>query len=280
MATTPRQITAIALLLAKPKLLDRETVQRAADFAFHGAPERPTVTAIADKPLFCVALGPLQLGVVNVPQPYFDDAAVIADQISNVAGRMAAIQHKAWLSVDLIGQSPLAADVVLGLIGQLVAEFCDESALGLMRLPKGPIIGYDFSFIPMLRGRKAAQVFSRGNPDRTVRTPACSEALDRATQEARERWPEYVAAFHARRPGEGFGVKKAFRYEGKVEHMWIEVTSIENETIHGRLANEPKHIPSLKMKDPATAQLGEIEDWLYLRGKEQVGAFQAKVLKK
>ena len=280
MATAPQQITAIALLLAKPKSLDQETVQRAADFAFHGAPQPPTATAIAGKPLFRVALGPLQLGVINVPQPYFKDAGAIANQISNVAGRMAANQHKAWLSVDLIGQSTLAPDVVLGPIGQLLAEFCDESALGLMRLPRGPIIGYDFSFIPMLRGRRAAQVFSRGNPDRTVNAPADSEALRRATQEARERWPEFVAAFQVRRAGEGFAVKKAFRNEGKVEHMWIDVTAIEGETIRGRLANEPKHIPFLKIKDPTTAQLDEVEDWLYMRGKEQVGGFQARALKR
>jgi uncharacterized protein YegJ (DUF2314 family) len=280
MASGPRQITAIALLLAKPKSLDLETVQRAAEFAFHGAPERPTVTAILGKPLFRVALGPLQLGVVNASQPYFKDAAAMADQVSNVAGRMAVVQHAAWLSVDLIGQSTLAPDVVLGLMGQLLAEFCDESVLGLMRLPKGPIVGYDFSFIPMLRGRKAAQVFSRGNPDRTVDAPADSEDLARATQEARKRWPEFVAAFGVRRPGEGFGVKKAFQGEEKVEHMWIEVSAIEGVTIRGRLANEPKHVSSLKIKDPVTAQVDEIEDWLFLRGKEQVGGFQARVLKR
>ena len=55
MATAPQQITAIALLLATPKSLDRETVQRAADFAFHGAPKPPTATAITGKPLFRVA---------------------------------------------------------------------------------------------------------------------------------------------------------------------------------------------------------------------------------
>jgi uncharacterized protein YegJ (DUF2314 family) len=211
--------------------------------------------------------------------PYFKDTAVIADRIPNVAGRIAVLEHSAWLSVDLVGQSPLAADVVIGLIGQLLAEFCDDNVLALMRLPKGPIIGYDFSFIPMLRARRAEQVFARGNPDRIVNAPRGSEALAQAAQEARQRWPEFVAAFRSRRSGEGFAVKKAFQGSGKVEHMWIEVTAIDGQSILGRLANEPKHIPALKMKDPVTVQMDEIEDWFFVRGKEQVGGFQARVLK-
>ena len=65
-----------------------------------------------------------------------------------------------------------------------------------------------------------------------------------AEAEARRRWPEFVAAFARRAPGDTFSVKSAFSDGKQTEWMWIRVESIEpdgegGQRIKGTLASEP-----------------------------------------
>jgi len=221
----------------------------------------------------------MRIAVIKANRPYFKDVAKVANQTADVAGRIAVQRHAAWLSVDLVGTTPLADDVVLGVLGQMAAEFCEERVLGLMRLPRGPIVGYDISFVPMLRNRNAAKVFASGTPDRIIKARAGNPALSAATAEAQRRWPEFVAAFEVRMAGEGFAIKRKFEADGRVEHMWISVSSIENDRVHGQLGNTPNILRSMKLGDRVSATVSEVEDWMYMNGNEQVGGFQAKVLK-
>jgi uncharacterized protein YegJ (DUF2314 family) len=275
----PEEITAIVLLLAYPRTLEQLTLQSAAEFAFAGAPAKPTITPVPGKSAFAITLGPLRIGVISGDRPYFKDSGKIADRIRDVAGRQAVIQHTAWLSFDLIGRPPSDPEKIFNVIGCVAAEFLDDNVLGMMRLPHGPVVGYDISFIPKLRNRKASEIFLKATPDRMVNASANNQALAAAAEEARRRWPEFVRAFSQRRPGEGFAVKKPFKESGKVEHMWVEVHNIQGSVIHGALANEPSMVKSLKLDDVVDLSIDEIEDWIYMRGMEQVGGFQANVLR-
>jgi hypothetical protein len=62
-------------------------------------------------------------------------------------------------------------------------------------------------------------------------------------------------------------VKSAFRGvdaddQERIEHMWIEVVSVQNEKFHGRLSNRPKwlHRPPLKFGDEVVVEPATIED--------------------
>ncbi|MGA2231506.1 MAG: DUF2314 domain-containing protein [Tepidisphaeraceae bacterium] len=280
MAAPKKELISIALLLRKARSLDLQQAQRACDDAFRGAPAPPKVIQMKNHPGFGVILGPMRFAILNVDKPYFSDVAAAADHESNFPARMAIQEHTAWLSVDLVGEPPpVEREKIYGIIGTLIAEFLGDDVLGLIRLPNGPVVGYDFSFIPMLRNRNAAQVFRRGAPDRIIKARDKSEELAAAAAEARRRWPEFVAAYESRRPQQGFAIKKAFNGPEGTEHMWVTVECIAGSTIRGWLSNDPGIIKSLKSGDTVELSAAEIEDWIYTNGKDNVGGFQVKVLK-
>jgi uncharacterized protein YegJ (DUF2314 family) len=281
MSEPNRKITSLVALLRQPRRLELAEVQRAAEFAFREAPESPKVFALKNRPGFGVRLGPLPLVVFSLERPYFKNIAEAADRISVFAAKRAVQAHAAWLSVDVVGEPPeIDQDVLYRMLGKLLAEFLQDDVLGIIRWPDGAIVGYDFSFIPFLREGKTAAVFHRGPPDRIIKAGANNAELTAATADARQRWGEFLAAFTNRRPQQGFGVKKAFTEDGRTEHMWVTVTRIEGSIIHGWLSNTPGMIKSLKARDPVQLSESEVEDWIYSDGKQNVGGFHAKVLKK
>jgi len=281
MSEEKKPIFSIVLLLRQPRQLDLAAVQRAVEFAYRGAPEPPKVVEIKKIPGFGILLGPLRLAVINADRPYFRDIAKAADRTGDMRGKLAIQQHTAWLSVDIAGEPPpMPPETMYKIIGKLIAEFIQDDVLGLIRRPDGPIIGYDFSFIPLLRMGRASEVFQRGAPDRVIKAKANDAELAAATAEARQRWSEFLAAFAKRYPQQGFAVKKAFVEDGRVEHMWVSVVSIEGPIIRGWLSNTPGMVKSLKFGDAVELSDTEVEDWMYTDGKQNVGSFQANVLRK
>jgi uncharacterized protein YegJ (DUF2314 family) len=62
--------------------------------------------------------------------------------------------------------------------------------------------------------------------------------------------------------------------------MWVEVLRIDGAQVQGRLANEPRGVPNLKMGDPDTVSIDELNDWLYIDGRNRFGGFTAAVLRR
>jgi uncharacterized protein len=110
---------------------------------------------------------------------------------------------------------------------------------------------------------------------------ATEEQLRSAVEEARRRWQEFVSAFHARKPVQPFSVKAPFREGDHCEWMWINVHTIEGNSITGELGNAPLHLTGLHEGDDVTARAEEVGDWMYLREDgEPVGGFSADKLLK
>ena len=72
-------------------------------------------------------------------------------------------------------------------------------------------------------------------------------------------------------------IKVPFDAGKKKEYMWVEVLRIDGTQVHGRLANEPRGVPSLKMGDPVTVGIDELNDWLYIDGRNRFGGFTSAV---
>ena len=60
-------------------------------------------------------------------------------------------------------------------------------------------------------------------------------------------------------------VKKTFREEDRTEHMWIEVKEVKNNTLVGRLSNDPYFIDGLKCGDEVVVNLEEILAYLNIK---------------
>ncbi|MCH7861730.1 MAG: DUF2314 domain-containing protein, partial [Proteobacteria bacterium] len=62
------------------------------------------------------------------------------------------------------------------------------------------------------------------------------------------------------------------------EFIWVNVTAIEGDEIHGELGNNPVDLENLKIGDSLRVKLTDLNDWLYTDGDELVGGFTTKVL--
>ena len=98
-----------------------------------------------------------------------------------------------------------------------------------------------------------------------------------AVEESRARWPEFVAAFRAR-DGEMFSVKAPMHGGGNTEFIWIEVESLEDSTIRGKLGNDPVDLGGLKAGHDVRIAVADVNDWVFMRAGKPEGLFTPKVL--
>ena len=63
--------------------------------------------------------------------------------------------------------------------------------------------------------------------------------------------------------------------------MWLSVTTIDGEQVHGMLDNEPTVVTGFKMGQDLHIKVEDMDDWLYLDpDKNSVGGFTIKALEK
>ena len=104
--------------------------------------------------------------------------------------------------------------------------------------------------------------------------------LKAATDEARSRWPEWVAAWNDKKPGRTYAVLVDMRARGSAgEEIWIKVDSFNGRTISGRLMKDPYGAVGKKKGDRVSVEAADVRDWLYEEADGTVtGAFTEKVL--
>lgn len=99
---------------------------------------------------------------------------------------------------------------------------------------------------------------------------------ERGVKEARERWPDFVSAFRARRKGDReFRVKSPFGAEGVLDYAWILVDSINDEEAIGMVMGD------LRIREPRRGEIVTISvmtiiDWAFERDGQIQGAFIAQ----
>lgn len=123
-----------------------------------------------------------------------------------------------------------------------------------------------FSFIDMVSNKSGGK--APGGITNNV-----SAAMQQATDQARRNWPEFVQAFRNARPGDAFLVKSAFSEGGPVEHMWVNVTGMDERSVSGTLDSNPQILRQVKAGAPLRLGLQEIEDWTYISGGQRHGYF-------
>jgi uncharacterized protein YegJ (DUF2314 family) len=55
--------------------------------------------------------------------------------------------------------------------------------------------------------------------------------------------------------------------------MWVEVLSMQNDVMTGRVANEAQETTEVKLGDLVKVRLSEISDWKYNNGRKLVGGY-------
>jgi uncharacterized protein YegJ (DUF2314 family) len=202
----------------------------------------------------------------------------MANAVDVAAARDAILNHKAWLAVDALGDpKQVRPPEAYRHIGKLLAALADDECMAIYDPRSRAITLYDPALREVLGGPEPLSVFGEHWAN-FVRVEREDPRMTAAVEEARRRWPEFVAAFGKRRPDQTFAVKIAFREGEIVEFMWVKVAAIEGEQIRGILDNEPVDVKSVRHGDSVQVKLADLNDWIYVQDGTMIGGFTVKVL--
>jgi uncharacterized protein YegJ (DUF2314 family) len=276
------RLTSLVWLLKEPRKLTQDTVLILARKAL--GEELVDVQELPPNPeapgnMFLVIVKPMHgFGVISAHRPYVDDPAEQAEKINEQRRAAAFASHRAWISVDMMGEGKTAA--AYGVIGRLMAELAGPDCLALYSTQHELMMPWNENLPERLRGPKPLDAVMENEQVPVVNRPDDDPEILAAAKEAHRRWPEFVTAFGSGdKACEGFSVKAPFKTKSdEIEWMWIEVQSIDGDTIRGALANDPVNVPDLQCGSPVEVEKDRIQDWLYLRKDKMVGGFTVNVI--
>jgi uncharacterized protein YegJ (DUF2314 family) len=280
---------AFVWLLDEPRNLDAPTVRRIAeqalDVTITDDPDGDVPTAeagnfvVGEAPSFMLHVGDHMLLVNTFPAPYMEHPERAAEQIDELRLRKAVGEHRAWVSADLLGDYEVdAREEGLRLIGKLAAALADERCLALYLPHADQLLPYDPELPDKLRTPDPMGSLGWAVSP-VVNIDGDHPAMRAAVAEAKQRWPEFVAAFRNPKPGQtNFAVKLPITDGRNTEFIWVAVTSLEGDEILGDLANRPVDLRFMKEGDRVRGRLADLNDWAWLEGQDMVGGFTSKVL--
>jgi uncharacterized protein YegJ (DUF2314 family) len=274
---------AIVLLLKAPRVVTRDDFERACARAFGARPKADEVIVLPpDIGKFVLRQDSYALALIGRDAAYIEDQAGAAEQLRLFQLKQIILQHRAWLSVDLLGAAGRGSDhEQVRAAAKLAAAFLDSDCLGIYCVSTREFNVISEETAAILRGPRPLDAFKYKNPDTIITVDNGDAELEQATAEARRRWPEFTQAFRNKRPMQGFAVKAPLAASrGGQEHTWIEVERFDDQRIWGILANEPRDLPGLKIGDPVSVRLSDMEDWIYQNGNVMAGGFSIAILEK
>jgi uncharacterized protein YegJ (DUF2314 family) len=202
-------------------------------------------------------------------RPYFDDSEAAAAQLADLRLSRAVADHGAWLAVDALIDDPENAEesrTAYAAIGKLLSELVDDDCLGLYFPQVGELYPYDSDMQSGLKSGDPLAAVRAFQPPPLLMVDDDDETVRAAVQEARRRWPEFVAAFEQRGSGERFAVKAPVSRGAQTEFIWLTVTAVEGDLIYGELANAPLALAGLSLGDRVTVAVEQLNDWLVVLG--------------
>lgn len=219
--------------------------------------------------------------VHNFAMPYMEDPAGFAQSIADERLHSAITKHSAWISVDAMGDFKDATSKAQAYrdIAKMIAQLAGADCLAIYCPELERCNEYDEIILETLRSGDPLGLFEEPTFAPVISVYGEDPRMIRAVAEARRRWPEFVAAFRNNLDREApFMVKAEFKEGDKAEFMWISVTQINDETIHGVLENVPIELTNVKQGQKVVVPISTLNDWLYAKNGESVGDFTINVI--
>jgi uncharacterized protein YegJ (DUF2314 family) len=220
--------------------------------------------------------------VNSLPVPYTDSPDEFAEGIADKRLRGAVAAHRAWISVVAMGETNDEASETKAYrgIARMIAELAGPDCLAIYCPELGRCNEYDQKLLETLRSPDPLALFDEPTFAPVISVDGDDPRMTAAVAEARRRWPEFAAAFEANSDQDApFIVKAQFNEADETEFMWVSVIRIEGETIHGVLENTPHRLRNVKQGQQVAVPLSALNDWLYVKGTDNVGGFTMKVIK-
>ena len=274
----------LVLLLASPRTLTKEHLVQAVREAFGrdlaNAGEGAEEFVASHEGASLVTAEGYAFSLLASPEPYVKDPETESEGIVELRMKIAFAEHRATISAAIV-ESPEgstradAYDRLGRLVAALVDEttrlvFCPETRTGNL-LTEETLDG--------LRGGDPRGMMRTINFNPIGLVSNEDPRMAAATAEARRRLPEFAAAFHAAEDRDAFLVKGPFTDGTHTEFMWVQPTSIERETIHGLLANDPFQVRGLRQGKAVAIAFADVSDWVYGKDGEPVGMFTEAIVR-
>jgi uncharacterized protein YegJ (DUF2314 family) len=278
-------IISLVALLTEPAFLESPILAKAASDAWGievGTSDDDDEDAfvVGESPHFLIKYDDRFLAVHNVDDPYFDETDDVVDETSELRIRHAILEHRAWVSVDLIhGDGDGDHQESYRLIGRLLAQLIDDDCLAVCSAEMQSIHPYHEELIDQLTSDDPLGTLRDANYPPVLSVDEDDPRMHAAVKEARRRWPEFIEAFEQRANDQTFSVKAPVTDGENTEFMWVNVTAVENDIIYGTLGNDPINLRGHKLDDRIRVPLANLNDWMYLAGDELIGGFTLEVFK-
>jgi uncharacterized protein YegJ (DUF2314 family) len=279
-----KPMTSIVLLRRMPKPLDAAILLEYLRDAWDEQRK------LSEEELFVVGDGPFYIlrspqgmwMVHNHPTYYFNHEDMAA-KMPELRLRKALEDHTAWLSVDLMSGflGDLPTDVYYPYIFRLIRELADEDTLAIIRPETGHINIWSDEVAKSLGSMDPLEEFPTPVHSPVISVSDQDPRMKAAVEEARRTFGTFREHWAARGPEDSFLAKVPIRDEGNSEIIWIEVTGLEPEYIHGTLANEPVDVEEYRLGDRLEVPVSEIYDWAIAKhgADAPLGLFTEKVVR-
>lgn len=287
------RLISLVLLLKSPRKLSEHTLANSISDALgiaHSHDESAATAIVAKPPYYLVKLDTGRFVINTIDGPYFKDTDKLAQEIPDPKLRDAVHEHSAWLSIDWAEKSePKDVKLIYQQIGKMAAALAGPDTLAVYS-PEADQLGvYGTEIAASLRSddplsgfavpAPAAGPESESSEAQTVAISDDDPKLKAAQDEAHKTWSGFVRAFRSK-AGKNFAVKGKLVEGDNAEYMWLNVTEIDGERVHGTLANDASDLKGFKIGQDLHIKTSDVDDWLYVDNKgEEHGGFTIKVLK-
>ncbi|PYV68279.1 MAG: hypothetical protein DMG96_36850 [Acidobacteria bacterium] len=240
---------------------------------------------VVNKPPVCfVKFEDIVLLINNVGKPYVTEEykqRQASEEFREKRQLNAVMEHRAFFTVDLMHPKDPGGSVKQNCYRRmcaLAAEFVDANCMAASFPETGHFRPYDGELKNVLRSDHPLKAVTQWEQVPVVMIEEDDAKLRGATEEARKRWPEFVAAFRERKADQPFSVKAPFRDGEDVEWMWVTVSGITEDAVEGSLGNAPVNLRNIGEGDHVRMPISSIADWGYLVGNKMIGGFSVEVL--
>lgn len=263
-----KPIISLVLLLSQPRYLEDEVLAHIIESAWGGdytnEDEQKRDGFVVGRDKIYVVKSPMGIFTINnFSSSYWQDVQTVVNPLPDLRLRKIVSEHKAWLSVDLISSfenDPTNAAAYAAIV-RLINELADDSVLGILRPETNRINEWNGDVQEELLRPRGEERFHKAGNAPVIPVAADDPEMIAAVEEARRRWPEFVAAYQKREADDTFSIKAAITVGEVTEHIWVQVNGIEPEYVHGKLGNEPVDLAGLKLGSRVEVPVADVEDW-------------------
>jgi uncharacterized protein YegJ (DUF2314 family) len=124
-------------------------------------------------------------------------------------------------------------------------------------------------------GDASAQSGQTGARSPVVDLPVGDPVMEAAKRKGQATLPEFLAIAANPRPTmKNLSLKVGMQARNQMEYIWVgPFEQLPDQSFSGRLANQPRGVPSLKLGDTARFKQGDIIDWMYVENGKMHGSF-------